>query len=125
MNSAYIQNEQQKSNCVFLINIFKIYFYIFVHHKSTNPDNQQLYKINKIIITKYIVYVHILCIYLSQKHVWVDGHGKPDTEPPMLCNESGNNKHTPVNLFIINAKALMHDILRSNEAKKFNRNFHR
>lgn len=81
--------------------------------------------INKIIITKYIVYVHILCIYLSQKHVWVDGHGKPDTEPPMLCNESGNNKHTPVNLFIINAKALMHDILRSNEAKKFNRNFHR
>lgn len=114
-----------KSNCVFLINIFKIYFHIFVHHKSTNPDNQQLYKINKIIITKYIVYVHILCIYLSQKHLWVDGHGKPDTEPPMLCNESGNNKHTPVNLFIISAKALMHDILRSNEAKKFNRNFHR
>lgn len=48
-----------KSNCVFLINIFKIYFYIFVHHKSTNPDNQQLYKINKIIITKYIVYVFV------------------------------------------------------------------
>lgn len=55
-----------KSNCVFLINIFKIYFYIFVHHKSTNPDNQQLYKINKIIITKYCICTYTLYLFVTK-----------------------------------------------------------
>lgn len=58
--------------------VFKIDFYIFLHHKSTNPDNKQLYNINIIEITMYIV--RVLHINLSQKHVWVSGHRKPDPQ---------------------------------------------
>lgn len=55
----------------------------------------------------------------------MDGYGILDIEFLMFCNESGNNKYILVNLFIINVKVFMYDILRSNEVKKFNRNFYR